>query len=195
MRDHFIPIRKQDLVALLSNELEAGDCTDFEKLCHIVESVFHHDYHQQLESLKSDYAAFDPDADANELIDKLKKIRDANAAERQRRTFVGKKGWQIEVVPATGGAGSRIRNIQGNAKYYFGESSRFIASGVAVALEASECDNIGTMRCNMKLRLNPNGSGKGKNTGKYLGKDLAWWREHTQDVLNPSMLAFAKSKK
>ena len=63
MRDHFIPIRKQDLVALLSNELEAGDCTDFEKLCHIVESVFHHDYHQQLESLKSDYAAFDPDAD------------------------------------------------------------------------------------------------------------------------------------
>jgi hypothetical protein len=27
----------------------------------------------------------------------------------------------------------------------------------------------------------------------YFGKDLAWWREHTQGLLDPSTLAFAKS--
>ena len=46
----------------------------------------------------------------------------------------------------------------------------------------------------MKHALNPNGSGKGMNTGKYLGRDLAWWREHTPGVLYPSMLAFANPK-
>jgi len=63
VRDHFIPIRKADLVALLGGELPENERQDFEQLCHIVESVFHHEYHQRLEALKCDYASFDPDAD------------------------------------------------------------------------------------------------------------------------------------
>lgn len=63
VRDHFIPIRKSELVVLLRDELPEKERQEFEQLCHIIESVFHHEYHQRLEALKGDYAAFDPDAD------------------------------------------------------------------------------------------------------------------------------------
>ena len=43
----------------------------------------------------------------------------------------------------------------------------------------------------MKAELNPHGNGKGPNAGKFLGKNLKWWRDNTQDVLDPSVLLFA----
>jgi hypothetical protein len=130
------------------------------------------------------------DATANVWIAKLKQICDAAESDRKRRILGGKVGW-VEVVPSTPGAaagGFRIRKISNKAAYFFGEASRF--GGVATALEASECESIGSRLSSMKHALNPHVSGYGKNSGKYLGKDLDWWRDNTQDVLDPSVLAF-----
>jgi hypothetical protein len=128
---------------------------------------------------------------ANKVIDKLKQSCDADAAERKRRIQGGKVEWVIVVPLGSGAAGGfRIRKIHQSTKYFFGDLSRF--AGEAAAPEASEYDKIGGTRNAMKAALNPHGSGKGVNKSKtYLGKDLAWWREHTQGVLEPSMLAFA----
>jgi hypothetical protein len=124
------------------------------------------------------------------VVQKLKTICDADESDRKRRILGGKVGW-VEVVPSTPGAavgGVRIRKIHQKAAYFFGKASRL--GGVATALEASECESIGITLKNMKYALNPHGSGYGKTTGKYLGKDLDWWRDNTQDVLEPSVLTF-----
>jgi Protein of unknown function (DUF3754) len=64
-REHFIPIRKSDLVELLTRypELPERDAELFYRLCQLLTATFHHEYHQQLERLKDAYAPFDPDAD------------------------------------------------------------------------------------------------------------------------------------
>jgi hypothetical protein len=64
-REHFIPLRKADLVRILTGDtaLRAGDRELFLSLCRLLESTFHFEYHQQLEDLKECYAPFDPDAD------------------------------------------------------------------------------------------------------------------------------------
>ena len=142
--------------------------------------------------LDASVLAFDPDAEANEVIDKLKQICDAEAAERTRHIHGGKVDW-VDVVPSGSGSGAaggfRIRRITDKTQYFFGDLSRF--AGEAAAPEASEYHPIGRTLHNMKTALNPHGSGKGVNKSKtYLGKDLVWWREHTQHVLDPSVLAF-----
>lgn len=64
-REHFIPIRKADLVQLLladpSLELHRRDL--FAQFCRLLEATIHHQYHARLEALKNLYAPFDPDAD------------------------------------------------------------------------------------------------------------------------------------
>ncbi len=63
-RQHFIPLRKSELVELLAEETCAADERQpFRKLCEIVSSTFHFEYHHSLELLKDQYAPFDPDAD------------------------------------------------------------------------------------------------------------------------------------
>jgi len=68
-REHFIPLRKSDLVALLckDTQLPAQEREPFRQFCLLVSSVFHFEYHRQLEELKDAYAAFDPDADTRAL--------------------------------------------------------------------------------------------------------------------------------
>ncbi|HZY90162.1 MAG TPA: hypothetical protein VFE78_35400, partial [Gemmataceae bacterium] len=64
-REHFIPLRKSDLVTLLckDKQLPAQEREPFRQFCLLVSSVFHFEYLKQLEELKDAYAAFDPDAD------------------------------------------------------------------------------------------------------------------------------------
>ena len=63
-REHFIPVRKADLVAGLSSDASLGeDRSKFRQLCRLLEATIHYDYHTKLESLKCAYAPFDPDAD------------------------------------------------------------------------------------------------------------------------------------
>ena len=82
-RYRFIPFRKADIVQMCLRENqpaghEAGQETDFKQLCHMLDSVFHFEFHQLVESLKHSYAPIDPDADTRSI--------DQNApAHEQRR--------------------------------------------------------------------------------------------------------------
>ncbi|HYV37070.1 MAG TPA: DUF3754 domain-containing protein [Gemmataceae bacterium] len=62
-REHYLPVRKSDLVELLCNDtsLSSADRDAFRQFCKLIAAVFHFEYHQRLESLKDTYAPFDPD--------------------------------------------------------------------------------------------------------------------------------------
>jgi hypothetical protein len=68
-REHFIPLRKSDLIDLLCRDkkMSAGERESFRQFCVLVSSVFHFEYLKQLEELKDAYAPFDPDADTKTL--------------------------------------------------------------------------------------------------------------------------------
>ena len=68
-REHFIPLRKSELVAVLEAQpgLEVSDRAAFRQLCAVLESTIHFEYHDDLEALKDAYAPFNPDADTRPL--------------------------------------------------------------------------------------------------------------------------------
>ncbi|HJT78620.1 MAG TPA: hypothetical protein VJ739_15560, partial [Gemmataceae bacterium] len=68
-REHFIPLRKQELIDLLCNAegLAPRDADSFRELGRLVSAVLHFEFHQKLEELKSAYAPFDPDPDTRPL--------------------------------------------------------------------------------------------------------------------------------
>ena len=63
--DHFIPIRQAELIDILAGQpdLAPGQVDLFRRLSQILSATIHHEYQQELDALKADYAAFDPDAD------------------------------------------------------------------------------------------------------------------------------------
>ena len=64
-REHFIPLRKVELVKLLADdkELSSDERQQFLELCTLVGSTIHFHYHQKLEELKEAYFSLDPDVD------------------------------------------------------------------------------------------------------------------------------------
>jgi hypothetical protein len=68
-REHFIPLRKSDLVELLCKDdrLASAEREPFRQFCLLGSSVFHFEYLKQLEELKDAYAPFDPDSDTKPL--------------------------------------------------------------------------------------------------------------------------------
>jgi hypothetical protein len=79
-REHFIPIRKQELVELLCADkgLKPPERELFRQFCRLVTATFHFEYNQRLEELKQAYAPFDPDRDTQPLVP-------LRAEERQHR--------------------------------------------------------------------------------------------------------------
>lgn len=71
-RLRFIPFRKRDIVDLMANlpALPDGDRKPFREFCHVLQSVYHFDFHQTLETLKDLYAPYNPDRDTR-IIDQL----------------------------------------------------------------------------------------------------------------------------
>lgn len=68
--ERFIPFRKQDIIQMCSQELTDNDSTNsFAQFCQLLSSVIHFNYHELLESLKNNYAPFDPNADTLQLND------------------------------------------------------------------------------------------------------------------------------
>ncbi len=67
--EHFIPIRKSDLVELLCRQtgLSAEERDPFRQMCRLLDATLHFEYHSRLEDLKDAYAPFDPDADTKSL--------------------------------------------------------------------------------------------------------------------------------
>lgn len=63
-REHYIPLRQTDLVALLTREI--GDSPDavaaLKRLDALLSATFHYEYYRLLQELKDEYAPFDPDA-------------------------------------------------------------------------------------------------------------------------------------
>ena len=68
-REHFIPLRKSELVERLSDssELPTHLRGQFLQFCRLLEETLHHEYHEQLNQLKQAYAPFDPDDDTRAL--------------------------------------------------------------------------------------------------------------------------------
>jgi hypothetical protein len=64
-REHFIPLRKVEMVRVLADEksLSADERQQFLELCTLVGSTIHFHYHQKLEELKEAYFNLDPDVD------------------------------------------------------------------------------------------------------------------------------------
>jgi hypothetical protein len=68
-REHFIPIRRSELVELLcaDRDLKPQDRELFRQFCRLVVATYHFEYNQRLEELKEAYAPFDPDRDTASL--------------------------------------------------------------------------------------------------------------------------------
>src|SRR5438270_7474931 len=68
-REHYIPLRKSDLVQLLLSDkklpLDARE--DFKQFCKLISAVFHFEYLERLERLKDAFAPFDPDTQTRPL--------------------------------------------------------------------------------------------------------------------------------
>jgi hypothetical protein len=77
--EHFIPIRRGELVDLLcaDNDLKPADRDLFRQFARLVTATLHFEYNQRLEELKDAYAPFDPDRDT-------RACRKVGATERQR---------------------------------------------------------------------------------------------------------------
>jgi hypothetical protein len=60
----FVPFRKHDIVSMCLEraDLDASAQQAFREFSHVLESVFHFEYHKLLETLKDCYASCDPDA-------------------------------------------------------------------------------------------------------------------------------------
>ena len=64
-RSRFIPYRKSDIIDMCVDDSRLGhsDKKSFREFCRILESLFHFEFHRQLEELKDSYAPFNPDPD------------------------------------------------------------------------------------------------------------------------------------
>jgi hypothetical protein len=70
-REHYIPLRKSDLVELLcrDKQMPRVQVADFRQFCTLISAVFHFEYLTKLEHLKDRYAPFDPDCETEPLQD------------------------------------------------------------------------------------------------------------------------------
>ena len=60
----FIPYRRQDIVDICLTEPKLeNDAEAFRQLSYMLDQIFHFEFHQVIEALKSAYADIDPDAD------------------------------------------------------------------------------------------------------------------------------------
>jgi hypothetical protein len=64
-REAFIPYRRTDLIELCleDGQLDSVEAQKFREFCSIIAAYYHFQFHGYLESLKDNYAPFDPDAD------------------------------------------------------------------------------------------------------------------------------------
>ncbi|NET36613.1 MAG: DUF3754 domain-containing protein [Cyanothece sp. SIO1E1] len=68
-REAFIPYRRTDLIELCLEEgqLAATDAQKFRDFCTILAAYYHFQFHQTLETLKDNFAPFNPDADTKAI--------------------------------------------------------------------------------------------------------------------------------
>jgi hypothetical protein len=71
-REHFIPVRPEELVEFIQNEAEVGsdEKAAFARLSGLMEATVHHEFLSSLQLLKAEYDQFDPDSDTRSARDK-----------------------------------------------------------------------------------------------------------------------------
>jgi hypothetical protein len=72
-REHFIPVRKVDVLNALNDAggLEAlSDREKFRQLCRMLGAIYHYEYYDQLERLREAYFYFDPETDGHGRADR-----------------------------------------------------------------------------------------------------------------------------
>lgn len=81
----FIPFKARDVIqmCLEGGELNEGDRKAFGDLSQLLSSIFHFEFHRDLESLKEAYGPFDPDSDTRDL----RPLSEATKAEYRDRLF------------------------------------------------------------------------------------------------------------
>lgn len=69
-REAFIPYRRTDLIELCieDGKLSPADVPKFREFCHILSAYYHFHFHHTLETLKDNYAPFDPDTETKSRI-------------------------------------------------------------------------------------------------------------------------------
>jgi len=69
MTEHFIPLRKADVVALCTSDqrLDSAQRAGLVEVCALLASTFHFEFHRHVEELKDLYAPMDPDLDTRPL--------------------------------------------------------------------------------------------------------------------------------
>ncbi|MFL5329657.1 MAG: DUF3754 domain-containing protein [Gemmataceae bacterium] len=83
-REHFIPLRRHELVRLLCDQLSPAESAEFRKFCGKLCDRVHLEFYRLLERLKEDYAPFDPDADTHAL----NAVEGAERTDKAERLFV-----------------------------------------------------------------------------------------------------------
>ena len=68
-REHFIPVRKMELIQLLAKKtgLTDPEREEFLQVCRVLDATLHFEYQRQLDHLKEAYAPFNPDSDTRTL--------------------------------------------------------------------------------------------------------------------------------
>lgn len=61
--ERYIPFRKSDIVNMCSSLLPEKEQLSFKEFAELFSSIIHFEYHKQLETLKDNYAPFDPNSD------------------------------------------------------------------------------------------------------------------------------------
>lgn len=62
-REHYIPLRRGELVSHLCGQLPQAEAARFRRFCDLLSDRVHIEFYRLLDRLKGDYAPFDPDAD------------------------------------------------------------------------------------------------------------------------------------
>src|SRR5438067_6533616 len=64
-REHYIPLRKADLVELLCSDpnLPFQEREPLRRFCQLISSIYHFEYLERLEKMKDAFAPFDPDSE------------------------------------------------------------------------------------------------------------------------------------
>src|SRR5271156_6121316 len=81
-REHYIPLRKTDLIELLGKDkaLPVEEREAFRRFCRQVSALFHFEYLKRLEELKDAYAPFDADSETRPLHEPSVEDRAKNLA-------------------------------------------------------------------------------------------------------------------
>lgn len=82
-REHYIPLRRNDLIGLLCRQLPPGEDTQFRRFCDLLCDRIHIEFYRLYDRLKDDYAPFDPDKETKQV----KSIGEVERAMRVDRLF------------------------------------------------------------------------------------------------------------